>query len=96
MPPSPKLETTLIGGPESPSVREARLRPDHADRYPGIEPGVWFTAATLAEHLEARRARGGEVAPAEGTRQLSGLHFEFRGGERPVGMVAVLGRRPGD
>jgi hypothetical protein len=97
MSPSPKLEASQVGDePRSPSVREARLRPDHADRYPGIEPGVWFTAATLAEHLEARRARGGEVEPSGGPRPLSGQHFEFRGGERPVGMVAVLGRRPGD
>ena len=40
-------------------VREARLRPDHAERYPGIEPGIWFTAATLAEHLNIRRASSG-------------------------------------
>jgi hypothetical protein len=94
---SPKLETRQVGDePRIPSVREARLRLDHADRYPGIEPGVRFTAATLAEHLEARRARGGEVGPSRGPRPLSGQHFEFRGGERPVGMVAVLGRRPGD
>jgi hypothetical protein len=77
------------------SVREARLRPDHADRYPGIEPGVWFIAATLAEHLELRRSRGAESEPS-GPRTLSGEHFEFRGGEKPVGVYAVLGRRPGD
>ena len=97
MSPSPKLEARQVGEePPSPSVREARLRPEHADRYPGIEPGVWFTAATLAEHLEARRARGDELEPPGGPRPLSGQHFEFRGGEKPVGMVAVLGRRPGD
>jgi hypothetical protein len=96
MSPSPRLEATQVGEPHTPSVREARLRPSHADLYPGIEPGVWFTAATLAEHLEVRRARSGGVEPAQGPRQISGLHFEFRGGEGPVGMVAVLGRRPGD
>jgi hypothetical protein len=79
-----------------PSVREARLRPDHADRYPGIEPDVWFTAATVAEHLNRRRARGGGVEPPDGPRSLSPEHFEFRGGEKPVGVRAVLGRRPGD
>lgn len=93
----PKLETRQIGDEgASPSVREARLRPDHADLYPGIEPGVWFTAATLAEHLESRRARGAGLEPAGGPRPISSQHFEFRGGERSVGMVAVLGRRPGD
>lgn len=78
------------------SVREARLLPDHADLYPGIEPGVWFIAATLAEHLDLRRARGSEAEPPSGPRTLSGDHFEFRGGEKPVGARAVLGRRPGD
>jgi hypothetical protein len=97
MSPSPKLEAVLVGDESRrPAVREARLRPEHADRYPGIEAGIWFTAATLAEHLQVRRARDGEVEPAGGPRQLSGQHFEFRGGERPVGAVAVLGRRPGD
>jgi hypothetical protein len=78
------------------NVREARLIPDHADQYPGIEPGVWFTAATVAEHLNLRLARGGQGGPGDGPRPLSGEHFEFRGGERPVGVRAVLGRRPGD
>ena len=78
------------------SVREARLRPDFADQYPGIEPGVWFIAATLAEHLHLRRARESEGEPPSGPRTLSADHFEFRGGEKPVGARAVLGRRPGD
>ena len=78
------------------NVREARLLPDHADGYPGIEPGVWFIAATLAEHLDLRRSRVGEGEPSSGRRTLSGDHFEFRGGEKPIGASAVLGRRPGD
>jgi hypothetical protein len=78
------------------NVREARLLPDHADQYPGIEPGVWFIAATLAEHLDLRRSRGSEPGPPSGPRTLSADHFEFRGGEKPVGAHAVLGRRPGD
>jgi hypothetical protein len=78
------------------SVREARLRPEYADQYPGIEPGVWFIAATLAEHLDLRRARGSKDEPPSGPRTVSGDHFEFRGGEKPVGARAVLGRRPGD
>lgn len=78
------------------SVREARLRPDFADRYPGIEPGVWFTAATLAEHLDLRRAREQDPGLPSGPRTLASDHFEFRGGERPIGLSAVLGRRPGD
>ena len=78
------------------NVREARLLPDHADRYPGIEPGVWFIAATLAEHLDLRRSRGRGGESPSGPRALSADHFEFRGGEKPVGVRAVLGRRLGD
>jgi hypothetical protein len=78
------------------NVREARLLSDHAERYPGVEPGVWFIAATLAEHLDVRRSRAGQGEPPSGHRTLSGEHFEFRGGEKPVGAYAVLGRRPGD
>ena len=74
-------------------VREARLRPEHAGHYPGIEPGIWFTAATLAEHLDRRLASEGCDA---GPRPLSSEHFEFRGGERPFGIRAVLGRRHRD
>jgi len=77
------------------TVREARLRPDHAERYPGIEPGVWFTAATLAEHLDRRRVREGD-ADDMGDRALSADHFEFRGGEQPIGVRAALGRRTSD
>ena len=74
-------------------VREARLRPEHAEQYPGIEPGVWFTAATLAEHLDRRLASEGRDT---GPRPLPPEHFEFRGGERPFGIRAVLGRRQRD
>jgi hypothetical protein len=79
-----------------PDVREARLRPDYAGQYPGIEPGVWFNAATLAEHINLRRNRGGENELPVGPRTLVQEHFEFRGGERPVGRRAVLGRRSQD
>jgi hypothetical protein len=78
------------------SVREARLRRDFADRYPGIEPGIWFNAATLAEHLDLRRAREPDLDLPSGSRTLSPEHFEFRGGEKPIGVRSVLGRRPGD
>jgi hypothetical protein len=78
------------------SVREARLRPGHEDLYPGIEPGVWFNAATLAEHLDLRRTRGGDTGLTAGPRSLPPEHFEFRGGEKPLGVRAILGRRNSD
>lgn len=77
-------------------VREARLRAEFADLYPGIEPGVWFTAATLADHLTARLIREGKANMALVPRTLDPAHFEFRGGEGPVGGKASLGRRPQD
>jgi hypothetical protein len=78
------------------NVREARLRGEFADRYPGIEPGIWFNAATLAEHLDHRLARESEGDRPVGSRALSPEHFDFRGGEKPIGVRSVLGRRPGD
>ena len=36
---------------EVPEVREARLRPEFAPLYPGLEPGVWQDAAALAEQM---------------------------------------------
>lgn len=45
----------IAGAPSSqPSVREARLRPEFAGKYLGIESGVWFSAAGLAEQLISR------------------------------------------
>ena len=64
-----------------PAFREAKLRPAFADKYVGIEPGVWFSAAGLAEKLIARLLREG-VSDAElPQRVLDPTHFEFRGGE---------------
>jgi hypothetical protein len=59
--------------------REARLRPEFADRYPGVDPDVWYIAATLAEHLLARFLRGGEAGRAPPERIMDPEHFEFRG-----------------
>jgi hypothetical protein len=33
------------------SAREARLRPEHADRYPQLEAGVWEPAAEIGAKL---------------------------------------------
>jgi hypothetical protein len=59
--------------------REARLRPEFADRYPGVDPDVWYIAATLAEHLLARFLREGEAGHAPPDRIMDPEHFEFRG-----------------
>lgn len=59
--------------------REARLRPEFAERYPGVDPDVWYIAATLAEHLLARFLREGEAGRAPPERIMDPEHFEFRG-----------------
>ena len=64
-------------------VREARLRPEFAALYPGVDPDVWYTAATLAEHLLARFIRHDLIGRTPPSRILDPEHFEFRG---PPGM----------
>ena len=59
-----------------PRHREARLRPASAHLFPGITPGVWVQAATMADIVWARRLQRGEGTLAG--RPLDPDHFEFR------------------
>jgi hypothetical protein len=68
--------------------REARLRTEHARFYPGIAPGVWESAAVLADRVMAGGLLRGAVIGWR-DRILHDAHFEFRGGhtgprERPM------------
>ena len=68
------------------SAREARLRAEFAEEYPGMTPGVWMPVRELARLLVERvYARRREGRPA---RTFDPTHFEFRGGDtgprRPV------------
>ena len=59
-------------------IREARLKADCAEEYPGLTPGVWIPATELAQKLIERahsRRREGRH-----TRTFDPTHFEFRGG----------------
>jgi hypothetical protein len=67
--------------PARPAVREARLRPEFASMYSGIEPDAWFSAAGLAELLITRLLREGVSGEELPQRVLDPAHFEFRGGE---------------
>lgn len=59
--------------------RQARLRAEYAELYPGLQPGVWFAATSVSELLIARaRTRRGTRDFAQ--RSLDPRHFEFRGG----------------
>jgi len=56
--------------------REARLLAASAHLFPGITPGVWIQAATMADIVWARRLQRGEGSLAG--RALDPEHFEFR------------------
>ena len=61
-------------------MREARLRPEFAALYPGLEPGTWQDATVLAEQVLSEHL----VRPSPGymlsDRVLANEHFEFLGG----------------
>jgi hypothetical protein len=76
--------------------REARLRPEYANLYPGVRAGEWESAAVLADRvLAGHLLRGTTVVLRD--RVLVDAHFEFRGrgeagGERtrPSGAIRAL------
>jgi hypothetical protein len=61
-------------------MRQARLKPEFAHVYPGVEPDTWHPAAALADRVLGCRL----LLPSGGfvlhERAMSGGHFEFRGG----------------
>jgi hypothetical protein len=73
-----------------PTVREARLRPEFAPKYAGIESGVWFRAAGVAEMLITQLLREGVSDEELPHRVLDPTHFEFRGGEGAATRSASL------
>jgi hypothetical protein len=65
------------------TIREARLKPEYASLYPGLQPGVWMSASAMGQqlllwHLSAQ-------AMPQGERLMADEHFEFRGGQKRVG-----------
>jgi hypothetical protein len=65
---------------EQPEVREARLRPEFAGLYPGLEPGVWQGAAEPAERMLTEHLLRPSPGYMLSDRVLVKEHFEFRGG----------------
>jgi hypothetical protein len=59
------------------SIREARLRPEGADRYPGVPVGVWVPAFRIAAETQVR---AGAAMAQSRQRLLADEVFEFRGG----------------
>lgn len=60
--------------------REARLRPEWSDLYPGLIAGRWEPAAIVADRLLAYGLMHGSHTALRG-RALLDAHFEFRGGD---------------
>lgn len=58
--------------------REARLKREYADQYPGLRPDTWYSAAWLSARQFARTRCDG--AATEIAAVLNEQHFEFRGG----------------
>ena len=65
---------------EQPDVREARLRPEFAALYPGLEPGTWHDASALAEQMLNEHLLRPSPGYMLSERVLATNHFEFRGG----------------
>ena len=80
--------TRTSGGFGRREVREARLRPEFSELYPGLRPGRWEPAAILADRLLAECLLRGSENAIRG-RVLPEVHFEFRGG------VTLGGERDG-
>lgn len=74
------VELDVLGPLTLTARREARLLAEHARLYPGIAPGVWESAAMLADRVLADELLRG-VAIGRRHRVLHDGHFEFRGGE---------------
>ena len=60
------------------TIREARLRPEYADLYPAVEPGVWLPATTVGQRLLLWHLA--KAITPQGERLMAEEHFEFRGG----------------
>lgn len=58
--------------------REARLKREFADQYPGLRPDVWYSAAWLSARQFARTRCDGVATEIAAV--LNEQHFEFRGG----------------
>jgi hypothetical protein len=80
---------------EHPETREARLRPEFAPLYPGLEPGAWEDASVLAELVLSEHLLRPSPGYMLSDRVLGKEHFEFRGGE-PAGRPRIAHTRHTD
>ena len=80
---------------EGTEVREARLRPEFAALYPGLDPNNWQDAAVLAEQVLSEHLRRPSPGYMLSDRVLVKEHFEFRGGD-PAGRPRIARTRRTD
>ena len=64
-------------------IREARLKPEYATLYPGIQPGVWMPASAIGQQLLLWHLTAPDMP--QGERLMAQEHFDFRGGQKRVG-----------
>jgi hypothetical protein len=79
--PTPADRQPASSTPDGASVREARLRPEHAATYPGVPAGEWIAAATLARQILTGLVSKEGAPPLINARLMNDQHFEFRGGQ---------------
>jgi hypothetical protein len=62
------------------TVRQAKLKPESAERYPTLPARMWTSATCLAELVATYREALPELGEHENERTLTDSDFEFRGG----------------
>jgi hypothetical protein len=63
------------------TVRQAKLKPESAERYPTLPARMWTSATGLAELVASyQKAQPKGLRTHEKERTLSEADFEFRGG----------------
>jgi hypothetical protein len=62
------------------TVRQAKLRPECADRYPTLPARMWTSAGRLAELVASYRRAPQRPEETRKGRTLPEADFEFRGG----------------
>src|SRR4026209_1142582 len=86
---APSMRTAIPAAPPArgwrgaraaaPPPREARLRPEHAPRYPGCPAGEWLPASIAAAYVLGHREVLLGPAQARAERALHPEEWEFRG-----------------
>jgi hypothetical protein len=80
----------------SATVRQAKLRPECADRYPTLPARMWTSAGRLAELVASYRRAPQRPAKTKMERTLPEADFEFQGGSHRWLGGLILRTRAGE